>query len=57
VIPILFESVFADKRTALKATMKVTDDLLGQLRWRHILTEDNVSSIKVCHYTETPSPI
>ena len=38
----MFEAVSAEKQTAIKATINVTDDLLQQLQQRHLLTLEDV---------------
>jgi len=43
----LSEAVFAEKQTALKASINVTDDLLQQLQQRHLLTLEDVIYIEV----------
>jgi len=46
-VPVLFQSVFECNRAELKATIRVTDDLLQELLTRQILIQQNVDDIKV----------
>jgi len=43
----LSEAISAKKQTAIKAAINVTDDLLQQLKQRHLLTLEDVIYIEV----------